>query len=165
MKVQIVLSENTTWFKKLGSWIIKKSEETNFCHVSILDNFWMYESVYPKSRMKYIKDWKNEFKVIRSYEIEMSLVQYASFFSIVNNDMRKNYSLFQCFLISMCNLIGVLESYIKKIIWNGNKSLICTELVAHPIAEVLKYDFEKSLDIVDLNDLVICLEKIAKKLE
>lgn len=160
--VKVLCSENKGWLHKIGAWAIKKSEGTNFNHVAILDeeNF-IYEAVFPKSRKLHLKEWEKHFVIIKTYEIKMSKEKYDHFMYEVSKCLNKRYSLFQCFMIWVSNSVGVLEAFIEKTVWNGNKALICSELVAWPIKVVLNYRFSNYLDTVGMDEIEECLVTVA----
>lgn len=155
--IEILCSENKGWLHAIGVWAIKKSEGTDFNHVAVLDNGMVYEAVYPESRSMSFVEWNNHFRIKKVYGIKMSEAKYNAFMSEVKFNVPKKYSIWQCFLIWLCNSVGVLENYIEKIIWNGNKAMICSELVAWPMQQVLGYKFAESLDTVGMDEIEAAL--------
>jgi hypothetical protein len=165
--VQVLCCENTEFLHKLGVWAIEKSERTNFNHVAVLvkDDFgieWVYEAVFPRARRMRFEEWLKIFKIKKSYAIELDSNQYDNFIKTIYIQLPKPYSIFQCLLIWLSNSIGVLEHFIERIVWNGNKALICSEFVARPIVAALGYQFENQLDSVGMDEIEFCLDKIAK---
>lgn len=156
-KVKFLTADNIGLLHKVGSWVIKKSEGTKFDHVAILITDygieWVYEAVFPNARKIRLDEWKKTFKIIDQYELDLDDLGYLKFISELNSQVGKPYSLIQLILIWTSNVLGLFESVIRKTIWNGNKALICTELVARPIHYALDYNFNKSFDVIDLNDI------------
>jgi len=160
--VKVLCCQNKGLLHKIGVWAIKKSEGTDFNHVAILsEDDLVYEAVFPKTRKLPFKEWVKLFDLVRIYEIKMSKEMYDHFIYETAKCLNKNYSLFQCFMIWVSNSIGVLESSIEKTIWNGNKALICSELVAWPIKEVLKYRFSNTLDTVGMDEIEEALKTVS----
>jgi hypothetical protein len=167
--VQILCCENTEWLHKIGVWAIEKSERTNFNHVAILlkDDYgveWVYEAVFPRARKMRFAEWIKKFKIIKSYNLPLYKYEYFKFITTVHSQIGKPYSIFQCFLIWISNSVGVLEHYIESTLWNGNKSLICSEFVARPIVAAIGFEFENDLDSIGMDEIEFCLNKIAKEL-
>lgn len=166
-KVTILCCENTEWLHKIGVWAIEKSEKTNFNHVAVMltDDYgvdWVYEAVMPRARKMRFVEWIKKFKIITAYELALENYPYFAFKCALFNQIGKPYSIFQCFLIWMSNSIGVLEHFIERTVWNGNKSLICSEFAARPIVAATGYKFENDLDSVGMDEIQECLYKIAK---
>lgn len=166
-KVTVLCAENRDWFHKIGAWFIEKSEKTNYDHVAILleNNFktyLIYEAMFPKSRKIRFCDWTERFKIIKTYEIELTDTQYEAFEMTAKALVGKPYSLWQCFIIGLSNLVGVAEHYLNSTVWNGNKALICSEFIARCVVASVGYEFSTQLDEVGLNEIEECLNKIGK---
>lgn len=163
--VHIVCAENKSWIYQIGVWGIEKIEGTDFDHVSIVlyDNYdgnWVYESVFPTSRKIRMADWLKKFKVIKAYKLELTEDQYVIFLEEMLAQLEKPYSLLQCVLIAFYNILGIVNKALNKLKYNGEKSLICSEFIARPIVAATGYEFDKSLDLVGMDEMEECLNKI-----
>lgn len=161
--VQILCAENITLLHKPGAWAIEQAENLNYCHVAILIDDFVYEAVWPRSRKIRLKDWLTKFKIIKIYELEFDEHSYQNFLVEIFLQLGRPYSLTQIVLIWLSNCLGILENYINKTIWNGNKALICSEFVARPITRATDCTFAHSFDTVDLFELESVLKSISKK--
>lgn len=160
MKLIVICAVGTKFINQIGVWAIKKSEGTSFSHFAIFDGTNVWESVFPSSRTIDITEWLTHYKPVKTYIIDLLPSEYEQFIEILEQNTPKDYSVFQLFLIWCCNALGILEVFLNKIIWNGNKALICSEYVAEPISKVLKYDFKKSIDVVGMDEVEAALKKI-----
>ena len=161
--IKVLCCENTKILHKPGTWIIEQSEGTDFCHVAIQIDDFVYEAVFPKARVIYQSNWDKQFKTVHEYDLVLEDEEYTVFMNEVLYQLGRPYSLIQLVLIWLSNCLGVWESFINETIWNGNKALICSEFVGRPIASTKNYYFGKSLDTIDLNDIKNCLDKIGYK--
>lgn len=160
--VKVLCCENLGLLHSVAVKAIEKSEGTDFNHVAILLNGFVYEAVFPRARKISKYDWDKLFRTIRTYEIELNELEYRLFLEQMLAQHGKPYSVFQCAMIWLSNSVGVLERFIERIVWNGNKALICSEFVARPLIKAKDFKFENEPDTVGMDEIETCLKILGK---
>lgn len=162
MRVHFIFSNGRGLFRSIGSAAIRKAEGTKFSHASVgieLNmqygrKFWIFESVYPKSRVVTLEEWNKHYQMVESISFEV-------LGKGLQDRMQKRlmalrflpYSLVQCFLIFLSIISKPFGLWSGKRNWNGETSLICSEMVALFLMSFFDVDFKEKSDTISLQDV------------
>lgn len=151
----------TRW--AFGSWFLMQSEQIDYSHCAIEIDGFVYESVWPESRVVFLDDWLKKYEVVNqkvydSDDMKIEMIRH----DILSGYLGKTYSIFQLFLIGLGFLSSDLDSWVKKIHWNGSKFLICTELVAVMANKYFAVEFNEKLDTISLREAWDGVSKISE---
>lgn len=133
MTLRFYFSNTTSWYKKLGAWLIQGVEKTSYSHFAIgLDNGKeeiIFESVVPKSRRIKKTEWLRCEEIIKQYTFIVPRTTFYEMDVFLNSQMNKWYSLSQCFWIGVMLIFKIKKWFNRNSIQlNGKHHLICTEL-------------------------------------
>lgn len=121
---------------KIGAWIIKKYQRTEFSHVLIIKDDLVYQASNGLVHACHVDVFHEENKIINLYEVEDIRIN----FDYVKRQLGKKYGYFQLFKIALNVIFGlVLPS-------NGDKKLICSELVSRALG-MPTTDYTTPLDV------------------
>jgi hypothetical protein len=155
MSITILCSESTKLTHKPLNAMIKFVEKVDFSHYAFLIDSYVYEAVSPVSRKISFSDWQKHNDVIRTYTIEVDVVQKTNLLSRVVDQLEKPYAFSQIIAI----LIGNIFHLPNKIEFNGKKALICSEFVARPLSEVIGWAFSVTPDHIGMDEVEAVLKK------
>jgi hypothetical protein len=162
--LKVVCAENISWWHKIGVWAIKEAEGVDFNHFAYLsDDGYIYEAVLPKSRSKMFSEWLKIFKVVRTYEFELEEKLYHKIMRDIYDELDKPYSIFQIISIWISQSLKIASNKFKYFNINGEKALICSELVARPLANNMKIEFGINLDNVGMDELELVLKNTSTR--
>jgi len=162
--LKVLCAENTGLIHKPAVWGIEKVEGVDFNHVAFCtDDGWIYEAIWPKCRKVNYSDWLNKFKLIRTYQINLTDDQYKEIVGKIKKQVGRKYSIWQCAMIYLAQSVSIIQEKIESTNWNGWKALICSEFIARPIVEVLGYKFDQGLDSVGMDEIEIMLKEISAR--
>lgn len=162
--IRVLCCENTSYFKHLVAKAVERSENTDFNHVCFLSEMnIVYEAIFPKTRMISFDEWKNHFKVIRTYELRLEPKVYNAFMKYITEEIGKPYSIWQIIMIYLAQNVHAIQKKIETTLWNGKKALICSEFVAAPLADVLNVKLPQGIDTIGMDEIEEMLKQIAYK--
>jgi uncharacterized protein YycO len=152
-KYYLQLSKSSKWYK-LGSPFLMWADGVPFSHCSILEaeSGLVFESVAPKSRKEPLEEWLKHNTVV--YSVEVSASDESLLW--LNLQLGRPYSLRQLVAIECQKLFKRLK--IKLV--NGDKALICTELMAQFLLRYFGVQFSKDPDIISLRDIYRVLRRL-----
>lgn len=162
--IKVLTAENTGFFHQVAVYGIEKVEGVDFNHVAIqLEDGFVYEAIWPKSRKVMVYKWKRKFKLINTYEVDVTESQYEKIEKIIKKQVGVSYSLWQCTMIYVAQSVSLLQEKIESTNWNGWKALICSEFVARPFVDVLGYKFDQGLDSVGMDEIEQMIKSISTR--
>jgi hypothetical protein len=161
MKVRVIISNPTEWYKQLGSYLIRRVDGCSGSHVSIeLDSYAgnrVYEAVWPRSRKLNYGEWLNHNKIVKVYEFKVKPGTEADVLEYLEAQLNKLYSIPQLALI----LIDYIDPYDFKPI-NGNSALICSELVSGYLEKFHGSKFNETSDTVGVLDIELECDRLSR---
>jgi hypothetical protein len=157
MKVSFVFAENIKWWAFLSP-VIMKISKTNFSHSAILveynGNSRIYHSEWPKGYFQPLDEWSKIYAVKHQFTYEAkSFNEFHDMVKWLNDNVTRPYSILQLILILIHKTIPQSRKMVSGWIINGNYRDICTEFMASFMEEFFSVRFDKSDDLIDLNDV------------
>ena len=154
--MKILLAKNTLWYGFFDDILIAV-ENTNFSHVAIEIDGYIYESCFPKSRRIKKNEWLKKYQIIRQYNhnlpynIETMYIKYME-----ENLLGKPYSMGQILAIGLGMLNKSIDSFFKKKDLNNTRYLICTELVCRVLSRMYSVQIEdvETMSLVETENLI-----------
>lgn len=152
MKIRIVISNPTEWYKQLGSWVIRKFDGSSGSHVSVFLETYagikVYESVWPMSQKLTHAAWSKHNEFVKEYVFEVLHTDQLTVLEFLETCVNKPYSVPQLALIAADYFVPV--SY-KNI--NGQTYLICSELAADVLLRFCGAKFDECTDTIGVLDI------------
>jgi hypothetical protein len=166
MKIIFYFADALKPLHQAGAAIIKEVENTNFSHFAIgLEKDGteiVYEAVFPKSRKIEKSDWRKDYRPIRSMNFEVPLDKQYYVGEFLEENVGKWYSFDQCVWIAIITWFRIKKAFSDKVVLNGTKHLICTELGYLFSKEFFEGEYNASSDRIGLNDMYTMTVNIAK---
>jgi hypothetical protein len=145
----------------IGSWIIRKTQNTAFSHVAIYYDEQVYESTLRDIKPgQSLKDWLEYNDIIMRVDMAFpdgwTEVQTLKFQRILRFAMRQPYSLSQVLGIWLSDQLGLKSNPFP----NGRNAYICSELVAQALRHTGFDPFiSKRRDLITPKDLYTALRE------
>lgn len=142
----------------IGSKILMWAEKFPASHVWIeIENSYscfVYESVAPKSRRIEKSDHQKHYMSVKEFNM-MELNDDESYIarSVINEMMNIKYGFWQILIIGLGLISKTFARWSGRILWNGKKKVICTELAGRFMEAVFKVDFGEKPDTISLRDV------------
>ena len=160
MRFKILLARPRKW--KPGSWLIMKVQGLPFSHCAIqLMDGYVRESVWPEARRISELEWRSHYRIVEQYEYVIAESKYCNLRDVLQEYMGTKYSILQLAIIALGQTIKPLEKLLGKVIWNGKKRLICTELGLIALETALDYKPNEEQDMFDLVDIRVAAKEIS----
>ena len=164
MVVRFLFCTPKTWYKWIGSEIIKLGEGVKAGHFAIeVEEFGestVYEAVFPKSRKITLYKWMDHYKVVGEYEFHVPINLQSSVKQFLSEMVGINYSLGQIFTIGLVALFKPLDYFLRTRVINQKKALICTEIGSRFIERFFKIDLDQSHDQIGIKDMYEYSDKL-----
>lgn len=157
MRVSFLFASNKKWWAFLSPVIMSVSE-TDFSHCAILVE-WngkakIYHSEFPHGYSQEFSDWLKTYTVRHQFSAEgFSDMDSCEIIKWLNKEVTKRYSILQLLLILAYKLIPSQRNRISGWIINGDYRDVCSEFMASFMVRFFGVRFEKSDDVIDLNDV------------
>ena len=150
---RVLLAKRKQWYA-IGSLILRTVEQMDFSHCAIEIDGLIYESVYPYSRMMKKEQWLKKYEIVHSFEKNIS-DELADLMEVwlSNEMMNKEYSIAQLFLIGVTICSKALEKTLIGIEVDGNRRVICTELVGLWLSKFFNKKWTERQDWLSLKDI------------
>jgi len=165
MRISFLFASNEKWWAFLSPVIMSVSK-TDFSHCAILVEWKgisrVYHSDFPSGKSLEYSEWLKTYKVKHKFSAEINSIEER--FEIgrwLNKEVIKNYSVLQLILILIYKASPKYRPTISSWIINGDYRDICSEFMASFMVKFFGVRFEKSDDIIDLNDVF----EMAKQIE
>lgn len=105
---------------KLGAFLIKKYQKTEFSHVLIIKDDLVFQASHGCVNSTYLDTFLEDNKIIHEYNLNDNLID----FDFVKKQLGKKYGIKQIINISLLYLLGIrIFSY------DNNQRFICSEFV------------------------------------
>lgn len=154
------------------AWAIMAAENLPFSHVAIhvmkpADEGYksindVFEAVMPLSRSIKFSRWDADYEIVETFKFAVPKEREKKIMSWLLNETGKPYSQVGIVIIMMCMLDKVFGRFAESVRWDGNKSLICSELVARFLRKFLYVSFGEKFDTISLRDVYSVLGKQQK---
>lgn len=173
MVVRFLFCTPKTWYKWIGSEIIKLGEGVKAGHFAIEVEMYgdskIYEAVFPKSKKSQLYDWMDHYKVVGEYEFHVPIHLEVDVVNFLNDLTGVKYSLSQIISIGLVAIFKPLDFVLKTMVINQKKALICTEVGSRFIERFFKLELNQSHDQIGIKDMyeysdeLILMENVWKK--
>lgn len=142
----------------LLSWLIMKTQGTNYSHVAIRAGGYVYESHWPFSRKVALDAFKQDNIIVLSKMISFDKNDGTRIKKFLESQLGRIYSVSQIFAI----LFEVLKLPFKlKYADNNHTRLVCTEMIYLFYQEFMSGEYNHDSDMVDLIEIysIVILDK------
>lgn len=158
MRIHFLFAINRNWLL-FGAKLIAWAEKLPCSHFAIGveygDSFWVYESVFPKSRKIPYSKWVTKYNITHRFQYTVPLnFDQSKLYSWLESQLNKWYALDQILLIGITLLNSVADKISNKFVLNGAKYLICTEIGSRFAEKFMGYKMKESHDKVRLADML-----------
>lgn len=106
-------------------------------------------------------DWDKTYSPVRTWTFKLTAEEAERVVEALKPYIGKPYSHRQIALIGMGTLFGFMKALIGRREINGTLAAICSE-IAGAACIALGYDFEESVDTIDLRDVVQALNNLTR---
>jgi hypothetical protein len=137
----------------IGSWLIRVVDDVKFSHVAIELDGYIYESVWPKSRILPYKKWVKKYTPVEVFYIDQRKFDKDLLKLDLEEMIEVRYSFNQLFLIGLGILAEPFSAYLNNRSINGSHFLICTEFVGNILANHFGIEFGESKDMLSVRDI------------
>lgn len=157
VKVSFLFASNKKWWAFLSPVIMSVSK-TDFSHCAILvewnGKFKIYHSEFPHGYSQEFSDWLKTYTIRHQFSANVQdLDQAYEIVKWLNKEVVKRYSILQLLLILAYKMIPSQRNRIAGWIINGDYRDVCSEFMASFMVKFFGVSFEKSDDVIDLNDV------------
>lgn len=134
---------------RLFSWLTMKFERVNFSHIYIrfydkyLCRWIVLEASHGEVHFESFENWSQKNERVHEFFIKSNPAFVRSIYLFGLDRLQRPYGFLQILIIAIKQLTGL------KLITDGEKSYICSELVA----QALRIEFDKPLDFVTPKDI------------
>lgn len=132
MIVRFLFANPKTWYKKIGSRLLQIGELVPFGHFAIeLETYGepkVYESLFPKSQKVNRSEWNNHYELVKEYQWNVPEDLRFQVLEWLEKQVGIRYAVEQILFIGLTIIFGWLNLIFNKLVLNGNKAMVCTEL-------------------------------------
>lgn len=139
----------------IGSLIIMFFERFPASHCAIMfeDNY-ILESRFPVSRLVERDEFLKTHKVVKEFKLAFNFPEdFDKVAKISEGLVGINYSIVQLVTIGIGIVFRFLRKFINRLVVNGSKSMVCTELAFRVLYFFFEIKNKKSFDSYSLRDL------------
>ena len=135
-------------------------ENTDFSHIAISYGGTVFHAKFPKFKEESWSRFESYYSVVNTYSFNVPENKEDSLFDYLRDQVGKNYSILQLFLIGVGLLSGSLNKYISSVRLNGKKRVICSEAAAQIMIKFFGVNFMESIDTIGLRDVQSMLDAL-----
>lgn len=167
MVIRFLFCTPKSWYKWIGSEIIKLGEGVNAGHFAIEVEMYgdskIYEAVFPKSRKIALYDWMDHYKVVGEYEFHAPIHLETDIVDFLNDLTGVKYSISQIFTIGLVALFKPLDFILKTKVINQKNALICTEVGSRFVERFMDLRIDQSHDQIGISDMYLYSDMLLEK--
>lgn len=166
MKIHFLFVYNHAWWAILSP-VIKRLENVDFSHCAIgLEHngkFLVYESTWPKGKVSEYSEFSRHYEVIHDISFDVPEYHQYKVSKFLDNSVGIVYSFVQLVVIAAGKIHPKLNHWLKNWTWNGNTSLVCTELVARFLDRFTSNQFDESFDYIGCDEVFFAVQGLSFK--
>lgn len=149
--LKIVLCKPVAWYKFFDD-LLMYFDGTDFSHVAIEFDGYIYESVYPRSRRIKKDEWLKHYMIVREYQHTIPIEYKSVYKSYLEMFLFRKYSQGQIMAIGLGFVNKVFEKLFNKELANKDKYLICTEYACYVLMKIYNVMIE-DIDTISLKEI------------
>lgn len=157
MTIRFLFANPTAKWKQIGAWFLRVGEMVDAGHFAIqLETFQenvVYESLLPKSQKIPIKEWLTHYKVVKSYEWQVPTHLQFKVKEWLDSKVGIPYAISQIIIIGVCIILKPINAILFNVLFNGEKTMICTEYGSRFIERFMRIRIKESHDKIGLWDM------------
>jgi len=159
MTVRFLFANPLAWYKKAGNKLLQIGEIVNSGHFAIeLDGYAepkVYESLFPKSQKVTRSEWNKHYEVVKVYEWTVPDHLRFQVYEWLEKQVGIRYAIEQIIFIGLTIIFGWLNLIFNKLVLNGNKAMVCTELGSRFAEKFWGFIPTESHDKIGLQDMEV----------
>lgn len=159
MTIRFLFANPKTWYKKIGNRLLQIGELVPFGHFAIeLETFGepkVYESLFPKSQKVNRSEWNNHYELVKEYQWSVPEDLRFQVLEWLEKQVGIRYAVEQILFIGLTIIFGWLNLIFNKLVLNGNKAMVCTELGSRFAERFWGFVPTESHDKIGLQDMEV----------
>ena len=159
MTIRFLFANPLAWYKKAGNKLLQIGEIVNSGHFAIeLDGYAepkVYESLFPKSQKVTRSEWNKHYEVVKVYEWTVPDHLRFQVYEWLEKQVGIRYAVEQIIFIGLTIVFGWLNLIFNKLVLNGNKAMVCTELGSRFAERFWGFTPTESHDKIGLQDMEV----------
>ena len=163
MTVRFLFANPLAWYKKAGNKLLQIGEIVNSGHFAIeLDGYAepkVYESLFPKSQKVTRSEWNKHYEVVKVYEWTVPDHLRLQVYEWLEKQVGIRYAVEQIIFIGLTIVFGWLNLIFNKLVLNGNKAMVCTELGSRFAERFWGFIPTESHDKIGLKDMEVLSDR------
>ena len=157
MIIRFLFANPKVWYKQIGNKLLQIGELVPFGHFAIeLETFGepkVYESLFPKSQKVNRSEWNKHYTLVKSYEWQVPEHLRFQVLEWLEKQVGIRYAVEQILFIGLTIIFGWLNLIFNKLVLNGNKAMVCTELGSRFAEKFWGFVPTESHDKIGLQDM------------
>ena len=157
MIVRFLFANPLAGFKKIGNKILQVGEQVPFGHFAIeLESYGdskVYESVFPRSQKSTRSEWNNHYSLVKEYQWSVPDHLQYKVYEWLEKQVGIRYAVEQIIFIGLTIIFGWINLIFNKLILNGNRAMVCTELGSRFAERFWGFVPTESHDKIGLQDM------------
>lgn len=166
MLISFIICDPLTWWKKSGSWLIKRLDRSTGSHFAIRlethSSVSYYESVWPRSTKSPEDEWLKHYVIRKRYDFEVPNIHQAAVLEWLESMVGVWYAVSQLVLIALSIILWPFRAVFNRTILNHEKALICTELGSRFVEKFMRWIFTKSHDNIGVREMTYISGRLNK---
>lgn len=163
MIVRFLFANPLVWYKQLGNKLLQFGEIVDFGHFAIeLETFGepkVYESIFPRSQRPTRSEWNKHYKIVKQYQWNVPTHLQSEVYEWLEKKVGIRYAIEQIFFIGLTIVFGWLNLIFNKLVLNGNKAMVCTELGSRFAEKFWCFVPTESHDKIGLKDMEVLSDR------
>lgn len=164
--VVIGFSKPRKW--KPFSWIIMAGFNIPYSHTYIrlyassYDRQLVYQASSTMVNFMNVETFNEEAEVIREFDVQLSDDSYTEMMRFAIDNCGKSYGVKDCFGLAYVRLMELLGKSVQNPFADGNKTYVCSELIAEVLRDYAGQSLAKNPDDMNPKDVFDLMMRITK---
>lgn len=163
MIVRFLFANPKAWYKQVGNFLLQLGEQVPFGHVAIELEYNgecnVYEYVFPKSQKEPREEWNKHYKLVKQYQWRVPEEMQEAVLKFLEKNVGIRYAVEQIFFIGATILLGWTNLIFNKLILNGNRAMVCSELLSKFAEKFWGFIATESHDKIGLKDVEVISDR------
>jgi len=159
MIIRFLFANPLVWYKQAGNKLLKIGEIVPFGHFAIeLETYGepkVYESIFPKSQKVTRSEWNKHYSLVKQYQWNVPEHLQSQVYEWLEKQVGIRYAIEQIIFIGLAIIFGFLNLILNKLVLNGNKAMVCTELGSRFAERFWGFVPTESHDKIGLQDMEV----------
>jgi hypothetical protein len=163
MTIKFLFGNPLVWYKQLGNKLLQIGEIVPFGHFAIeLETFGepkVYESIFPRFQKLTRSEWNKHYTLVKEYQWSVPEHLQSQVYEWLENQVGKRYAIEQIIFIGLTIVFGWLNLIFNKLVLNGNRAMVCTELGSRFAEKFWGFAPTESHDKIGLKDMEVLSDR------